>query len=1230
MRPTTSLTVALVVLFTVLTAQAAAPGSVADAKKALETARANLTKAIQLIDKDPPSTADLDAAPASVAALKDAIDAGAKFEGEDLDYAKAVLAARKELRTQRDYIDARRAKVHIFEKRRTIEAQASALAEKVKRLDSVKEPGKEFDEARAAIADLKKVVDAAREFTKQDEKFAAFVSDTDAALGRHERAVDDRLVALSADKQRGLLEQSRKALASAVGALNKGSTDAQFESAEKAWGELTRRLDEGKFIEPKVKAYKADADKARAEMASSRKKMDDLFAEVGVERLKAEIEPANKDLLAAAKAVRSKGASEDQLAEARTVAIVVRKLVEKYSPQSARSQAFGNYLEGVKKTLVDVETELLKRGLDNAKSAVTAAVRKVEAKAPTEEQFEAANAALANLDKTLNAAGKPDPSVAALVDAARELWRTSQMTVSKRRVEVSLGAPVQVATKALWKVEAKSPTPTDADFDAAEKALAAVEKVVEPIQKPDPSVAEKVSEARSLVKTGRASVAKRRAEVDLEAARKAVTAALRPVEGKSPTDDHFAELNTALTVLDKTIDATKDNKDAALALADARELARVARLSMNKRRVEVSLGAPVQAATKALWKVEAKAPVPTDADFEAAEKALAEVEKIVEPIQKPDPSVAAQVNDAKVLVKVGRQTLAKRRVEVSLGAPVQAATKAMWKVEAKNPAPTDADFEAAEKALAEVEKIVQPIEKPDASVAAKVNDAKVLVKVGRTTLAKRKAEVGLTNAQKDVTKALRFVEGKNPTDDHFAEATTAITILEKTLETAKNNKDAAATVADARQALRDAKASVEKRRIETNLDKPRAAVTKSLIKLDGRAPADADFEAANKALADLEKTLEPLGKPPASVAVLVQESKSMLKTGKAAVIKRRLELDVEAQKGKVEEARKDAVPLMAGLARADKDGVTQTENALKKIVGALDAGTELTKRDKGYAFYDGEVRKRVVEMNERIAGRKVAIAGSDGATLLRDLMASAKAKIQTTRSATSTEADLEAAVKTVDAIKQTLEERAELEYNDPVYGKAAEKTKDEMGSLKKDLEFAKQSRELRKRTVDALVAGLSAADAAGSLKDMRAKKAQFDKAIALLQTCERTGASMLEENKALNIVAVNLNGSPSTPKDVVAVCAQKGKETEQASKQVEGLIGFEDGPKKAYEKAKALLGEKKKSEALAQFKECIPAGMILQNRNPELKDRKFEVGGSSMTVPELIKECIKQRDALEK
>src|SRR5262245_53395297 len=113
--------IAFVILLASTGARAASP-DVAAARSRLQEASDNLAKAVQRIEKDPPSTPDLDAAWAAVGTLKDAIDAGAAHEAADLDYAKAALAARKQLRTQRDYVEERRAKVYLFNHRRTIEA----------------------------------------------------------------------------------------------------------------------------------------------------------------------------------------------------------------------------------------------------------------------------------------------------------------------------------------------------------------------------------------------------------------------------------------------------------------------------------------------------------------------------------------------------------------------------------------------------------------------------------------------------------------------------------------------------------------------------------------------------------------------------------------------------------------------------------------------------------------------------------------------------------------------------------------------------------------------------------------------------------------------------------------------------------------------------------------------------------------------------------------------------
>ena len=388
---------------------AGAPTSVADAQKRLDAAREELKKAVARIEADPPSTADLDAANAAVGALKEAIDAGAEHEGADLDYAKGALAARKELRTQREYVDQRRANVHIFDQRRAIDAALPTLVDRARRTESKDATAKDYEDARAAAAAVKKLLDEAQPFAKADPKFATYLAETKATVSGHEKALDDRWTLLAVDKHRALLEESRQALSAAMAPLDAKATDAQFEAADRAAAALSKRLDEGKMFEPREKTYKAVAEKGRAELAQTKKRLDELVTSTALSRLTSEIEPSRKDLLAALKTVRGKKPTEDQLAEARTVTIVARKLIEKFQPQAARSQAFGQYVADVSKTLVEVEIELQVRSLTAARAEVAQAVKNIERRNPTDEQFEELTTALTVLQKTIDTVNKKDP-----------------------------------------------------------------------------------------------------------------------------------------------------------------------------------------------------------------------------------------------------------------------------------------------------------------------------------------------------------------------------------------------------------------------------------------------------------------------------------------------------------------------------------------------------------------------------------------------------------------------------------------------------------------------------------------------------------------------------------------------------------------------------------------------------------------------------------------------------
>jgi hypothetical protein len=746
---------------------AAAPAANADvASKALEKARASLSELVKRIEVDPPAMADLDAAHAAVNALKQAIDDGAAFEADNLDYARAALAARKELRTHREYVDERRGKVKVHEQRRLVDAALATLRERAKRVEDKDPAAKDFDAARAAAKELRKALADSKPFAGQDAKFAAYLKDTEATLDKTEKAIDDRWVLLSADKHKAQVEDARKALTAALGALGKGATDAQFKEADEAIAALSKLLEDGKALEAGEKGYRAYAEQSRAEVARAKKQMDAAWTETGLERLKAEIEPAYKDLLAAGKPVKAKKPTAEQLAEARTAAIVVSKLLEKFKAEAERSQAFGQYVKEVRAALVEVEVQLQLRALD----AATADVKQ----------------------------------------------------------------------------------------------------------------------------------------------------SLRPLERKAPTDEQFDVAKSALLVLEKTL----------------------------------------------------------------------------ETVHAKDPVMAPYAFDARKLLKDAREVVTRRRVEV----------------------------------------------------------------------------------------------------------------------------------------------------------------------------------------------------------------------------------DVEAQKARVEAARKVVGDLLAKPSLTGEE-LDDAERGVEHISAALDAGGDLSKQSRDYAVYEREVRKRVGELQGKIAARRLALTVSETRSKLSEAVAQGKQRIEAARQPVATDADLEAAQAAVQAVEQLLEANAELEKKNGGYAAQAERVRyEQLVRLMESFEATRQLRELRKKTGDALAAGESAVAAAEAARDLRTKKKEYERALAEFTAC-KDETRRVTATPALEKTVVVVDGRTTTAKEVVTTCAQRAEATAQAIKPLAALIAFEDGPKKHYEAARRLASQGKKADAAAQFDECMTSGLILQNRNPQMKDQPLDVGTGTMTLGELIKQC---------
>src|SRR6185369_7629814 len=123
---------------------------------------------------------------------------------------------------------------------------------------------------------------------------------------------------------------------------------------------------------------------------------------------------------------------------------------------------------------------------------------------------------------------------------------------------------------------------------------------------------------------------------------------------------------------------------------------------------------------------------------------------------------------------------------------------------------------------------------------------------------------------------------------------------------------------------------------------------------------------------------------------------------------------------------------------------------------------------------------------------------------------------------------------------------------------------------------------------------------------------------------------LLKENPALAKVIAPVEGRQLSIQDVVAQCSERAKAIEQPLRQVSSMVAFEDGPKKAFESAKALLASPRRADALPQLEECIVSAARVQSDYRELRETKFTVAGANLTLAEMIKTCAADRATLVK
>ena len=361
----------------------------------------------------------------------------------------------------------------------------------------------QFAAAQSAAAEVDKALGRASALAKESREHGSWVSGVRNKLATDRRAIDARQIAVAVARQKARIGDAQNALTASLAKLKaKNVPDSDFKQAEASVSRIEKLLDGGKDLESKDSGYRSYAAKVSRELGQASRRIDAQWAEVGLERAKAEIEPARADLVRASKALRGKP-TQEQFAEARSAAFVVQKLLEKFGHLESKSRAFRQYADGAREAVVDLQ----RRRVELERVLVTDAVKSLWDKGVSDASFVAVETVIKKAEDVLEQ-GKSlekDRKYAGYVREVKKRFRDARAKADARKLEVEVArqkATIQAARsdlqKALRPLQRRSPT--GAQFAEARTAAIVFQKTLESSSTKDRKLAQYVNDQKTWLK----------------------------------------------------------------------------------------------------------------------------------------------------------------------------------------------------------------------------------------------------------------------------------------------------------------------------------------------------------------------------------------------------------------------------------------------------------------------------------------------------------------------------------------------------------------------------------------------------------------------------------------------------------------------------------------------------------------------------------------------------------
>jgi hypothetical protein len=970
-------------------------------KKQKDAAVAALTERLKGLD-GAPEPAAFEAAEAAATELEKVATGAPDDAKGDAKYAAELKAAEAKVAPGRAQIEKRRTEVAVVAHKKSADAAAAALDERLKgKLDAVG-----LAEATRAVEALEQAINEGQGVAEKDPKHAAYLS----ALGKKVTAAQGTLErtkgALAIEAHQAEVNAQVQKLDAAIGALKGQTEQALYAKAEEEVSALLKVLQAGEELTENDAKYgaklKAIGDAVPGKRMAMRKTRIEAHQAQVAEKLKAlDGEPAGGAFVDAEEAVKDLSQVIDgakQLSGGTPPYLAMLAAAEKGAAANTAA---------IEKRRVSLAVQKHKATVQAA--AGTLAERMKALDAADAAAFDAAEAAAKELEGVAgspDAVAESDPAHKAFLAANQKNAQAQLAVVQKKRAEAAVknhrGSLLAAQAAVGERLKALAGEPEAAAFTAAEAAVGDLEKVIEggdDAAENDAKYKNELAAAKGKVPGYRGQIARRQGELEVLAHRRAVDAAAEVAAERSKGPFDAAGLKAAAEAVEGLESAiasgegaaAKDNKHAAY-LAGLKKKVDGYRAALERGDQQLKVGAYRERLSAERAKLEAILASLEgqleQAQYQKAEDAISRYATLL--------TEGQELEDGKLQKELAAENAAlpKKRMAMRKTRIAAHDQVAVAKIGALAGTPSEAAFGEAEDAVKDLKTVIEgaanlsgadkAYEQSLAAAEKKAEGHQSTIEKRKVGLAVEKHKATVEAANAGLAAKLAALDGDaSPGAFEAAEAAAAEVkgVAESVDGVAESDGAYKAYLAKTVKDAEAKKAQIEKRRAQAvvaghkqQLAAAQASLQERLKALAGDADEPA-FAAAEGAVSELEKVLESgadAGDKDGKYAAELKAQTGKIGGYRAQIERRRDEVAVKEHKESVDEAATAVAEKLKG--QLDANGIGDAEKAVEALENAIAEGEEAAAKDKKHAAYLDGLRKKIGGYKGTLARAKVGQA----------------------------------------------------------------------------------------------------------------------------------------------------------------------------------------------------------------------------------------------------------------